>query len=76
VDLGTTANAPIRVNRRIVETDVCIGIGNIVRTTSPAGRRSKIVAPGISGKDTINAIHLLSVRCPSTNLGLVVIGAQ
>lgn len=73
VDLGTTPNGtPIRVNRLIVDTDVCIGIGNIVpHNIAGWSGGGKIVQPGICGKDTINAAHLLAARCPSSNLGKV-----
>ena len=73
VDLGITPNGtPIHVNRLIVETDVCIGIGNIVpHNIAGWSGGGKIVQPGICGKDTTNATHLLAARCPSTNLGKV-----
>jgi nickel-dependent lactate racemase len=73
VDLGTTPNGtPIRVNRLIVDTDVCIGIGNIVpHNIAGWSGGGKIVQPGICGRDTTNATHLLSARCPSSNLGKV-----
>jgi len=73
VDLGATANGtPIKVNRLIVETDVCIGIGNIVpHNIAGWSGGGKIVQPGICGRDTTNATHLLAARCPSSNLGKV-----
>lgn len=72
-DLGTTPNGtPIRVNRLIVETDVCIGVGNIVpHNIAGWSGGGKIVQPGICGKETTNATHLLAARCPSSNLGKV-----
>jgi nickel-dependent lactate racemase len=71
VDLGITANGtPIRVNRLIVDTDVCIGIGNIVpHNIAGWSGGGKIVQPGICGRDATNATHLLAARCPSSNLG-------
>ena len=74
VDLGTTPNGtPIRVNRLIVDTDVCVGIGNIVpHNIAGWSGGGKIVQPGICGKDTTNATHLLAARCPSSNLGKVI----
>jgi len=73
VDLGTTPNGtPVQVNRLIVDTDICIGIGNIVpHNIAGWSGGGKIVQPGICGKDTTNATHLLAARCPSTNLGKV-----
>jgi nickel-dependent lactate racemase len=73
VNLGTTPNGtPIRVNRLIVDTDVCVGIGNIVpHNIAGWSGGGKIVQPGICGKDTTNATHLLAARCPSSNLGKV-----
>jgi nickel-dependent lactate racemase len=73
VDLGTTpSGTPIRANRLIVDTDVCIGIGNIVpHNIAGWSGGGKIVQPGICGGDTTNATHLLAARCPSSNLGKV-----
>jgi nickel-dependent lactate racemase len=67
VDLGTTAQGtPIRVNRRLVEADFVIGIGNIV--PHPAAGFSgggKIVDPGCVDGDTCGAFHWESVRYPA-----------
>ncbi len=73
VTLGTTPNGtPISVNRLIVDTDICIGIGNIVpHNIAGWSGGGKIVQPGICGRDTTNATHLLAARCPSSNLGKV-----
>ena len=73
VNLGTTPNGtPISVNRLIVDTDVCIGVGNIVpHNIAGWSGGGKIVQPGICGRDTTNATHLLAARCPSSNLGKV-----
>jgi nickel-dependent lactate racemase len=73
VDLGVTPNGtPIHVNRLIVDTDVCIGIGNIVpHNLAGWSGGGKIVQPGICGRATTNATHLLAARCPTSNLGKV-----
>jgi nickel-dependent lactate racemase len=73
VNLGTTPNGtPISVNRLIVDTDVCIGVGNIVpHNIAGWSGGGKIVQPGICGRDTTYATHLLAARCPSSNLGKV-----
>jgi nickel-dependent lactate racemase len=74
VDLGTTRNGtPIKVNRLIEETDLCLGIGNIVpHNLAGWSGGGKIVQPGICGKETTSLTHLLAARCPTTNLGELV----
>jgi len=71
VDLGTTANGtPIKVNRLIQETDLCLGIGIIVpHNLAGWSGGGKIVQPGICGKETTYRTHLLAARCPTSNLG-------
>jgi nickel-dependent lactate racemase len=74
IDLGTTPNGtPIKVNRLICESDVCIGIGNIVpHNLAGWSGGGKIVQPGICGKDTTYRTHLLAARSPTTNVGKMV----
>ena len=71
VDIGTTSNGtPIRVNRLIQETDLCLGIGCIApHNLAGWSGGGKIVQPGICGKETTYRTHLLAARCPTTNLG-------
>jgi nickel-dependent lactate racemase len=71
VDLGTTPNGtPIHVNRLLPESDVCIGIGNIVpHNLAGWSGGGKIVQPGICGKETTYRTHLLAARSPTTNMG-------
>ncbi|HOG47358.1 MAG TPA: nickel-dependent lactate racemase [Anaerolineae bacterium] len=71
VDLGTTANGtPIRVNRLSQKADLCLGIGSILpHNLAGWSGGGKIVQPGICGKETTYATHLLAARCPTSNLG-------
>ncbi len=71
VDLGVTPNGtPIKVNRLVMESDVCIGISNIVpHNLAGWSGGAKIVQPGICGKETTYRTHLLAARCPTTNFG-------
>lgn len=71
IDLGTTPNGtPIKVNRLIQETDLCLGIGNIVpHNLAGWSGGGKILQPGICGRETTYRTHLLAARCPTTNLG-------
>lgn len=60
--LGRTGSGiPIVVNRRIVEADFTIGIGNIVPHCYAGWAGSgKIVQPGICGADTTAETHLMA----------------
>lgn len=61
-DLGTTrSGTPIKVNRRILESDWSIGIGNIVahRIAGYTGG-GKIVQPGLSGDETTGYTHIMA----------------
>jgi nickel-dependent lactate racemase len=71
VDLGTTPNGtPIKVNRLIQEADLCFGVGNIVpHNMAGWSGGGKIVQPGICGKETTYATHLLAARSPTSNMG-------
>ena len=71
VDLGCTPNGtPIKINRLVQESDFVLGLGNIVpHNIAGWSGGGKIVQPGVSGKETTYGTHLLSARCPSTNLG-------
>jgi lactate racemase len=69
--LRTTANGtPIYVNRLLQQSDVCLGISNVVpHNLAGWSGGAKIVQPGICGKETTYRTHLLAVRCPTTNMG-------
>lgn len=71
VDLGVTANGtPIKVNRRVLESDVVMGISNIVpHNLAGWSGGAKIIQPGVCGKETTYRTHLLAARCPTTNYG-------
>jgi nickel-dependent lactate racemase len=71
LDLGTTRNGtPVKVNRLVVEADLCVGIGNIVpHLFAGWAGGAKIVQPGVCGADTTYATHLLAYSCPFPLLG-------
>lgn len=71
VDLGATANGtPIRVNRLVMQADLCLGISNIVpHNLAGWSGGAKIVQPGVCGKETTYRTHLLAARCPNLNFG-------
>jgi nickel-dependent lactate racemase len=61
-ELGTTGSGvPITVNRKILESDWSIGIGNIVahRIAGYTGG-GKIVQPGLSGDQTTGYTHIMA----------------
>ncbi len=63
-DLGSTRSGiPISVNRRILESDWSIGVGNIVahRVAGYTGG-GKIVQPGLSGAETTGRTHIMAGR--------------
>lgn len=76
VDLGyVTAgdyNVPVEVNRKALEADLLIGLGDIV-PHSDAGFSggAKIVQPGICGFATTSATHLAAALLPDIPLGLM-----
>lgn len=52
---------PIRVYKEVMEADVIVGIGNIVPHIAAGwGGGAKIIMPGVCGKETTDAIHMLS----------------
>lgn len=73
VDLGLTENGtPISINRMVYEADFKIGIGSIVPHHIPGySGGAKIVQPGVSGEATTAQTHLLSVRSPRSQLGIL-----
>lgn len=61
---------PIVISKEVCETELKIGIGNIVphHACGWAGG-AKIVLPGISGEETIASMHLLSAKTRRSYLG-------
>jgi nickel-dependent lactate racemase len=71
VDYGTTKRGTrILVNRRVIEADFRISVGNIV-PHHPAGwsAGAKSVLPGVGGEETVAQMHFLGSRYPG--LGIV-----
>jgi nickel-dependent lactate racemase len=71
VDLGITPNGThVKVNRLVVESDLCLGTGNIVpHLFAGWAGGAKIVQPGVCGAETTYATHLLAHQCPFPLLG-------
>ncbi len=65
-------NLPVRINRRALEADLLIGIGNII-PHSDAGFSggAKIVQPGICDFVTTQATHRSAGFCPDIPLGML-----
>lgn len=62
---------PIVVNRKALEADFIIGIGNIVpHCDAGFSGGGKIVQPGICGAETTAATHLLGALLPEIPLGV------
>jgi nickel-dependent lactate racemase len=76
VNLGTVGagnyEVPVEVNRKALEADLLIGLGDIV-PHSDAGYSggAKIVQPGICGFATTSATHLAAALLPDIPLGLM-----
>jgi nickel-dependent lactate racemase len=67
VNFGVTRRGvPIWVNRRVVEADFRMAVGNIV-PHHPAGWSggAKAVLPGVAGEETVSQMHLLGSRHPA-----------
>ena len=58
----SSLNIPVWVNRDVVRADLTIGLGIIMPRGRSYGGGSKIVLPGVSGRETIAAHHSY---CPS-----------
>ncbi len=70
VDLGVTeAGTPIRVNRAVMESDLILGIGQIVphRIAGFSGG-GKIIQPGICGAETTAQTHWRSALYPGAEV--------
>jgi nickel-dependent lactate racemase len=73
VDLGhTPSGTPVVLNRLVRESDLTVGIGNIVphRYCGWAGG-AKIIQPGVSGEATTAGTHLMITKDPDARLGVV-----
>jgi nickel-dependent lactate racemase len=71
VNLGPTPSGiPVTVNKLVAESDLVIGVGNIVphRYCGWAGG-AKIIQPGVCGAETTAATHLMITRFPDVGLG-------
>lgn len=70
--IGTTSfGTPVWVNRLVLEADFKIGIGNLMANhISGFGGGSKIVLPGVCGRDTIEQNHSMegSIHCRLGNM--------
>ncbi len=66
----TPSGIPVSVNRLVAESDLVIGVGNIVphRYCGWAGG-AKIIQPGVCGAETTAATHLMITRFPDVGLG-------
>ena len=52
---------PIQIYKEVLAADVVVGIGNIVPHIAAGwGGGAKIIMPGVCGKETTDAIHMLS----------------
>lgn len=76
VDLGSVMagdyRVPVQVNRRALEADLLVGLGDIV-PHSDAGFSggAKIVQPGICGFATTSATHVAAALLPEIPLGVM-----
>jgi nickel-dependent lactate racemase len=64
VDLGKTASGtPISINKIFMNSDITIGLGNIIPHFIPGwGAGSKIVQPGVMGDESTAGTHHLAVK--------------
>lgn len=67
VYLGDTKQgAPVWINRRVIESDLVIGLGSIMPIDICGFTGGgKILVPGLSGPDTVNKMHWTRVYLPS-----------
>lgn len=72
IDLGTSSRGtPIHINRLFMNAEVKIGIGCVMpHTYAGFGGGGKIVLPGVSGIDTLQANHESAIRGIKGGLGL------
>ncbi|MFX1520623.1 MAG: nickel-dependent lactate racemase [Promethearchaeota archaeon] len=64
VDLGKTpSGTPISINKILMNSDIKIGLGNIIPHFIPGwGAGSKIVQPGVMGDESTAGTHILAVE--------------
>ncbi|MFX1466609.1 MAG: nickel-dependent lactate racemase [Promethearchaeota archaeon] len=64
VDLGKTpSGTPISINKILMNSDIKIGLGNIIPHFIPGwGAGSKILQPGVMGDESTAGTHILSVQ--------------
>jgi len=63
-------NVPILINKRFMEADIKIGVGNIVpHFTSGWSGGSKIVLPGLAGEDTVAGMHYYGAKSIPNAIG-------
>lgn len=69
--LGITPNGtPIVVNRRVVEADLVIAVGNVVpHCLAGWSGGAKIIQPGVCGEETTHHTHALNMYSPVPHLG-------
>jgi nickel-dependent lactate racemase len=71
VDLGRTKNGtPVKVNRLVMESDLVLGISNVV----PHGLAgwsggAKIIQPGVCSVETTNWTHAIFMMSPAPHIG-------
>ncbi len=68
---GTTPQGTeVWLNRKLLEADFILGIGNVVPHPTPGwSGGAKILYPGVAGTDTIAAFHLVGADDPTNYLG-------
>lgn len=71
VHLGTTPNGtPIVVNRRVVDADLVVAVGNTVpHCLAGWSGGAKIIQPGVCGEETTHHTHALNMYSPVPHLG-------
>lgn len=68
----TSQGTPIEVNRYVLEAKVKIGIGNVIpHPLAGWSGGAKIIQPGICGKLTTGATHILGAIYPNSFLGKI-----
>ena len=72
VDMGRTRSGTVvRLNPRVAEADLVIGLGNIIphRYCGWSGG-AKIIQPGVTGVESTEATHLMIIDHPEIGLGI------
>ena len=68
----TSQGTPIEVNRYVLEAKVKVGIGNVIpHPLAGWSGGAKIIQPGVCGKSTTGATHILGAIYPNSFLGVV-----